>query len=120
MNDDIDIESYQVEVLKLGGSEVVELLVSTVRGARGRRKLLGEATLRDWRTPVIQFRVLHAKDLDDLRDRFIRQLIWRGYEPKRWRSRIGGKLLDWSEVDPGAYDVSEMKKVSESPVEFTE
>jgi len=118
--DDIEFKSFQVEVIKLNGSETIELLISRVRGARGRRKLIGEATVGDCYNPIISFQVLHAQDMDDLRDRFMRQLVWRGYKPLRWRPRVEGKFLDWRPIDPGKYDIAAMEKVSGAAAEMSE
>jgi hypothetical protein len=104
-----DIEGYEVEVVKRGRVEVVDLLVGTVRGLRGRRKLIGEALMSDPYTAIIDFQVKHAKDMDDLLDRFMRQLIRRGYRPRRWRARIGESLEDWNAVDEARYDFSELE-----------
>lgn len=104
-----DVEGYEVEVAKRGRVEVVELLVGTVRGLRGRRKLIGEALMSDPYTAIIDFQVKHATDLEDLLDRFLRQLIRRGYRPRRWRARLEGGLEDWTPVDESRYDLSELE-----------
>ncbi len=117
--DSPEVDSFQVEIIKQGEPSLVDLLVSTIRGARGKRKLHGEAIVSDWCTPIIQFEVQHAKDIDDLRDRFIRQLVHRGYMPKRYRERVKGKLTDWREINPENYDFSPLAAAT-APAEFSE
>jgi hypothetical protein len=104
-----EIEAYQVEVDKRGRTQIVELLVGTVRGTRGRRNLVGEAVMSDPYTAIIEFQVKHAANLEDLLDRFIRQLLRRGYRPSRWRSRQGGLYGDWATVDESRFDLSELE-----------
>lgn len=98
------VEGFEFEVQRRGETESVNLVVSSVRGPRGKRKLLGEAFMRDPFTPVVHYRVKHAKDIDDLRDRFIRQLIKQGYRPLKARRQIEGRFEDWSAIDAEQYD----------------
>ena len=113
------VDGYQVEVEKRGTTEIINLVVSTVRGARGRRKLLGEAFVRDPYTPVTYFRVKHAKDVQDLHDRFVRQLILQGFEPKRSRRQVDGRFEDWGAIDPTRFDLSVLDQVK-APADLSE
>ncbi len=101
-----NVDGFEFEVERRGNTEMVNLVVSTTRGPRGKRKLLGEAFMRDAFTPVMQYRVKHAADIDDLRDRFIRQLIRQGFSPLRSRRQVDGKFEDWSGIDLANYDTS--------------
>ena len=114
-----EIERFQVEVIKHGNQDTVELLITTIRGLRGRRKLFGQALTRTVHHPVIEFKVQHAKDLDDLRDRFLKQLIHRGYKPLRYRARVEGYYQDWEVVDPEKYDMEELRRLKQ-PTDFVE
>ncbi len=103
----VDITAIHFEVDKRKTLYHTDLLISTIRGLRGRRKLYGEAILRDAMTPIIQIEVKHAKDMDDLYDRFLRQLIHRGFRPLRSRRRFKGDRLEgWSDIDLSGYDTS--------------
>lgn len=114
-----EVERYQVEVIKQGIQDMVEMLVTTTRGLRGRRKLYGQALTRTVHHPLIEFKVQHAKDLSDLRDRFIRQLIHRGYRPLRYRAQVEGYYQDWEPVDPEKYDMGELNRLKQ-PTDFVE
>lgn len=102
-----DVDKFEIEVEKLGKVASIDLLVSTVRGARGRRKLFGEAFHRDAFTPVVYFKVLHATDIDDLYMRFIKQLIHRGFVPTRFRKSVSDRFQEWNPVDLSPFDMSD-------------
>lgn len=101
-----DLQSYEVEIKRLDFSQIVALRVGTVRGARGRRKIYGEAFMRDPWNPWIHFRVQHAKDEDDLCDRFLTQLVHRGYVPLRARKNVAGVWEDWEPLELDRFDLT--------------
>ncbi len=119
MSTDLEVEGYEVEVEKFGERQRVYLFVGTVRGLRGRRKLVGEATMTSPYTAIINYQVKHAKDLDDLQDRFLRQLITRGYRPLRTRCQVKGHYQEWFKVDESRFDFSELE-LPKQKVETTE
>ena len=106
--DKTEVEAFQVEVEKRGRVEMVDLFVGTVRGLRGRRKLVGEALMSDPYTPIINFHVKHAEDIDDLLHRFLTQLINRGYRPLRTRCSKAGQYEEWLAVSAEAYDLTDL------------
>jgi hypothetical protein len=114
-----NVEGFEFEVERRGQSDTVNLVISTVRGPRGKRKLLGEAFMRDAFTPVMNYRVKHAKDIDDLRDRFLRQLIKQGYLPVRGRRQVDGRFEDWSGIDTSRFDISGLE-AGTAPAETSE
>lgn len=114
-----NVDGFEFEVERRGHTEVVNLVVSSVRGPRGKRRLLGEAFMRDAFTPVMNYRVKHAADIDDLRSRFIRQLIQQGYLPLRARRQVEGRFEDWSAVDTSTFDISGLQ-AAQAPAETSE
>lgn len=100
------LELFEVKIQRLQSAQNIILFVGTTRGTRGRRKLYGEAFMRDSWTPWIHFKVEHAKDEDALCDQFLRQLIHRGYVPLRSRKRIESEWTDWERVDLTEYDMT--------------
>ena len=111
-----DIDGYEFEVERRSNTKRISLVVSSVRGVRGKRRLLGEAFARDPFTPVVNFRVQHAKDIPDLRDRFIRQLIRQGYRPLRYRQQVDGTFHEWTPVDHSQFDMSGLDGDTAAPV----
>jgi hypothetical protein len=100
------VDGFQFEITRRGEVDQVNLVVSSVRGIRGKRNILGEAFLRDCLTPVTNFRVRHAADIEDLKDRFVRQLIKQGYLPLKFRKQVEGEFEDWKKVDLTGFDLS--------------
>jgi hypothetical protein len=105
-----DIAGYEVEIEKMGRARSVQLIIGTVKGLRGRRKLIGEATMSDVTAPIIHFQIKHAETVEVLFDTFLRQLIHRGYMPLRARSRkVGaGAWLEWNNIDPSRFDLTDL------------
>jgi len=108
-----EVDAYQVEIEKGGQREIAELLISTVRGQRGKRKLFGEAYLRDAYHPRIYFKVQHAQNIEELFDLFMTQLIHRGYTPMRFRESSGPYWGDWSHIDLEKYDTTDLERARE-------
>ncbi len=111
--DKIQIE---VEVQKRGRKTAVVLWISTTRGARGKKKLLGEARTRDSETPAIHFKVTEGETIEELYQNFLRLLIHRGYKPLRGRGRdsLTGPWDEWESCDLGGVDDAEVDHVNEN------
>ncbi|MBQ8036598.1 MAG: hypothetical protein IJ268_06340, partial [Proteobacteria bacterium] len=87
---DLDLREIEVEYIAphvLSGTERIVLMLTVVRGARGKRKLLGEAFARTVYQPVIHFKVFDEVSVESLFTRFLQQLIHRGYRPIQYRER---------------------------------
>ncbi len=108
-----DVDAYQIEVEKNGRYDVVELMIGTVRGPRGKRNLYGEAHMRDLYTPRIYFKVQHVQSLEELFDRFMTQLIHRGFTPLRFRESTKTYWGDWSYIDLSRYDTEDLERAKE-------
>ena len=100
------LRSYEVEIQRLDYVQKVALHVGTVRGARGRRKIYGEAFMRDPWNPWVHLKVQHAKDEDDLCDRFIAMIVHRGYVPLRARKDNDGVWGDCEALDLEKFDLT--------------
>ena len=87
---DLEIKDIEVEYVEEGSSDapkVITLMITIVRGARGKRKLLGEAYVRTVYHPIIHFKCFDEDSVDSLLHRFLLQLIYRGYRPIQYRMR---------------------------------
>ena len=114
-----ELDGFQFEVERRGSTTRINLVVSSVRGIRGKRKLLGEAYMRDSFTPVLNFQVRYATTVEDLRDRFIRQLVKQGYLPTKFRRQVTGSFEDWVDVDHSRFDMSTLE-AGRAPASTTE
>ena len=99
----------------------ITLMLTVVRGARGRRKLLGEAFARTAYQPVIHFKVFDEQSVESLFNRFLQQLIHRGYRPVQYRERdLDDCLGVWKPCDLSALDSTDLEHGEEAPVTIGE
>jgi iron-sulfur cluster assembly protein len=102
-NNKLNIQEIQVECIKPTGlgddTERINLMLTVVRGPRGRRKLLGEAFTRQIYQPIVHFKCYDDDDdVDRLFQRFLGQLVYRGYTiddlSQRARPRRTHRMID--------------------------
>ena len=121
---DLDIREIEVEYIAphvIKGTERIILMLAVVRGARGKRKLLGEAFARTVYQPVIHFKVFDENSVESLFARFLQQLIHRGYRPVQYRERdLDDRLSAWKPCDLSALDSTDLKRGEESEVSVGE
>ncbi|MBQ9243060.1 MAG: hypothetical protein IJ165_07510 [Proteobacteria bacterium] len=121
---DLDLREIEVEYIAphvLSGTERIVLMLTVVRGARGKRKLLGEAFARTVYQPVIHFKVFDEVSVESLFTRFLQQLIHRGYRPIQYRERdLDDHLSSWKPCDLSQLDDSDLKRGEESNVDIGE
>jgi hypothetical protein len=121
---DLELKEIEVEYIAphvLSGTERITLLLTVVRGARGRRKLLGEAFARTVYQPIIHFKVFDEVSVESLFSRFLQQLIHRGYRPIQYRERdLDDHLSSWKPCDLSGLDDTDLKRGEEADVEFGE
>lgn len=102
-------------------SEVITLMLSIVRGPRGRRKILGEAFTRQVYLPWIHFKVSHDDSVEELFRLFMQQLIHRGYRPLEFRELDrDDRWSDWTECDLSGLDLSSLERAEESSMAVME
>jgi hypothetical protein len=99
---------YEVEVQKNGTLVVIVLWVSMNRGARGKKKIIGEAYAKTPDQPQIYFRVTNGTSEGAVYNDFLRLLVFRGYLPLRFRTKFEGKFRDWESVSLVGLDVEEV------------
>ena len=123
-NFDLDIREIEVEYIAphvLSGTDRIILMLTVVRGARGKRKLLGEAFARTVYQPVIHFKVFDEDSVESLFSRFLQQLIHRGYRPVQYRERdLDDRLSEWKPCDISALDNTDLKRGEEAAVDIGE
>ena len=90
---------YEVEIQKQLKKGEISLLVSVIRGPRGKTKTVGEATTRTPSQPYIWFRITNAKDEKGVFREFLRLLVHRGYLPLRVKELKDGVYSDWVPTD---------------------
>ena len=121
---DLDIREIEVEYIAphvIKGTERIILMLAVVRGARGKRKLLGEAFARTVYQPVIHFKVFDENSVESLFSRFLQQLIHRGYRPVQYRERdLDDRLSEWKPCNLDELDSSDLKRGEESEVSVGE
>ena len=77
---------FQLEATKLGRTLVFQVTVFEKRDRRGVR-LFAETQCSDPYNFLIQFIIRDASSFEDVLQRFIEQLRWRGYTPLQYRVR---------------------------------
>lgn len=114
MSDKKGVSQYEVDAVKRGKKYHVNLWVTLTRGARGKKKLLGEAFTKDTETPAINFLVPEGKTEDEIYQTFLRLLVHRGFMPKmfRYRDSTKGKFGQWKPVSLD--DIDGVDKVKEN------
>ena len=86
---------FQLEAIKLG-REVIFLVTVFEKNERGRRRLFAETQCSDALQFLLQFVIRDAKDLDGVVERFVRQLVHRGFDPLQYRVQTEtGSWEDW-------------------------
>jgi len=93
------IVRYEVETQKQLKKGEISLLVSVIRGPRGKQKTVGEASTRSPDHPYIWFRITNADNEEAVLKEFLRLLVHRGYLPLRMKAKKGGKTTAWKPVD---------------------
>ena len=122
----LDLELKEIEVEYVAphlsaNMERITLMLTVVRGARGKRKLLGEAFVRTVYHPVIHFKVFDETSVESLFLRFLQQLIHRGYRPIQYRERdLDNRLSAWKPCDLSVLDDADLKRGEEAPVDIGE
>lgn len=121
----LTIKEIEVEVIRpfhhSSDAESINLMLTIVRGPRGRRKLLGEAFTRQVYHPIIHFKVYDEGEVDALFNRFLQQLIHRGYRPLQSRElSIEDRWSSWNDVDLAALDLSSLERAGASEMEVGE
>ena len=123
-NLDLDIREIEVEYIAphvLTGTARIVLMLTVVRGARGKRKLLGEAFARTVYQPVIHFKVFDDDSVESLFSRFLQQLIHRGYRPVQYRERdLDDRLSDWKPCNLAQLDNTDLIRGEEAAVDIGE
>ena len=79
-------DRFQLEASKLGRTVVFQVTVFE-RQDRGKRRLYAETECSDPLQHLIQFVIRDAPDVDGIIDRFVAQLVHRGFKPLRHRTR---------------------------------
>ena len=121
----LKIKEIQVECIKPTGigddTELINLMLTVVRGPRGRRKLFGEAFTRQIYQPFIHFKVYDDGDVDVLFQRFLGQLVHRGYKPLTYRKMdLEDRWAEWHECDLSNIDTSSLERAGDADTAFDE
>ncbi len=91
-------DRFQLEALKLGRTVVFQVTVFE-RQERGKKRLFAETECSDPQQHLIQFVIRDAPDVDGVIDRFVAQLVHRGFKPLRHRLRVH-EAQKWAEWEP--------------------
>lgn len=123
-NLELDLKEIEVEYIAphvMNGTGRITLLLTIVRGARGKRKLLGEAFARTIYQPIIHFKVFDEVGVESLFSRFLQQLIHRGYRPIQYRERdLEDRLSSWKPCNLESLDETDLKRGEDADVQFGE
>lgn len=123
-NLELNLKEIEVEYIAphvMAGTGRITLLLTLVRGARGKRKLLGEAFARTMYQPIIHFKVFDDVSVESLFSRFLQQLIHRGYRPVQYRERdLDDYLSPWKPCNIEGLDDTDLKRGEEADVEIGE
>ncbi len=121
---ELDLKEIEVEYVAphiSTGMERITLMLTIVRGARGKRKLLGEAFVRTVYQPLIHFKVFDEVSVESLFTRFLQQLIHRGYRPIQYREKdLDEHLSPWKPCDMSALDSSDLDRAEEAGMNIGE
>ena len=109
------IVQYDVLAQRRGDDDIIRLWLSTARGARGKKKLIGEAQTVNSEQPHIYFKVGEGGDAETVFRNFLKLLVHRGYLPKqsRHRTSLTGRWTDWSAIPLEHVDEQSLEKVKE-------
>lgn len=123
-NLDLEIQSIEVEYIAphiKSGTTRIELYLAVVRGARGKKRLLGEAFTRTIYQPLIQFKVFDEENVDSLFAKFLQQLIHRGYQPIQYRTRdLDDRLSEWKPCDLAMLDKTDLERAEKDGMDIGE
>ena len=112
-NLDLDIQSIEIEYIAphiIVGTARLELMLAVVRGARGKKKLLGEAFVRTVYQPMIHFKVFDEESVESLYRKFLQQMVHRGYQPIQYRERdLDDRLSQWKPCDLSVVDTTDIE-----------
>ena len=89
---------FQLEATKLGRIVVFQVTVFE-KTERNRRKLFAETQCSDPLHFIIQFIIREAPTFEVLLEKFVHQLVHRGFSPVKFRIRGEGKWQDWRPVE---------------------
>lgn len=89
---------FQLEANKLGRVVVFQVTVFE-KTERNRRKLFAETQCSDPLHFIIQFIIREAPTFEVLLDKFVQQLVHRGFSPSRYRVRGEGKWQEWMPIE---------------------
>lgn len=90
---------FQLEATKLGRSVVFQVTVFE-RKERGTPKLYAETHCYDALQYMIQFVVRDAATLDGVIERFVAQLLHRGFNPQSYRVKTeAGRWDEWTSLE---------------------
>jgi len=102
-------------------AENINLMLTVVRGPRGRRKLLGEAFTRQVYHPIIHFKVFDEGDVNALFNRFLQQLVHRGYRPMQYRElSLEERWGSWQTCDLSGIDLSALERAAAADMAVAE
>ncbi len=109
------IVHYEVQAQSRGTDSVIRLWLSTTRGSRGKKMLVGEAQTVSSEQPHIWFKVGGGDTEDGVFRNFLALLVHRGYLPKQARHRfsVDGKWEPWEPVDLAHVDGESLGMVQE-------
>jgi len=89
---------FQLEASKLGRIVVFQVTVFE-RKERNKTRLFAETQCSDPLQYLIQFVIKDAPDMDGIIDRFVAQLVHRGFKPLRHRFRLEDTSWDaWRDI----------------------
>ena len=89
---------FQLEAAKLGRSVVFQVTVFE-KTERNRGKLFAETQCSDPLHYIIQFIIREAASFDVLLEKFVQQLVHRGFTPIKYRVRGEGKWQEWQPIE---------------------
>lgn len=90
---------FELESLKLGRDVLFQVTVFEKK-ERGRRRLFAETQCSDPLQYMVQFVIRDAPDIDGIINRFVEQLVHRGYNPSRYRlGQDNGTWEEWTEIE---------------------
>ena len=89
---------FQLEATKLGRVVVFQVTVFE-KTERNRRKLFAETQCSDPLHFIIQFIIREAPTFENLMEKFVNQLLHRGFTPVKYRVRGDGKWQEWKPIE---------------------
>ena len=89
---------FQLEANKLGRMVVFQVTVFE-KTERNRRKLFAETQCSDPLHFIIQFIIREAPTFEVLLEKFVQQLVHRGFTPAKYRVRGEGKWQEWRPIE---------------------